>query len=63
MVERMPSELQRCLAAGGHTTLMVWADCDDDCADGDALKTQFWGEAERQGIARNQFEQVVFVFP
>jgi hypothetical protein len=41
---------------------MVWADCDDDCADGDALKAHFWGEAELQGIARAQFDRVVFVF-
>ena len=62
VVEKMPSELQRCLDAGGHTTLMVWADCDDNCADGDALKAHFWREAERQGIAREQFDRVVFVF-
>ena len=62
LVEKMPSELQRCLDAGGQTTLMVWADCDDNCADGDALKTHFWREAERQGIAREQFDRVVFVF-
>ena len=58
----MPLELQRCLKAGGHTTLMVWANCDDNCADGDALKAHFWREAERQVITREQFDRVVFVF-
>jgi hypothetical protein len=62
VVQKMPLELQRCLDAGGNTTLMVWADCDDDCAEGNALKTQFWREAERQGVAREQFELAVFVF-
>lgn len=62
VVEKMPLELQRCLDAGGDTTLMVWADCDDNCADGDALKAHFWREAERQGVAREQFDRVVFVF-
>jgi hypothetical protein len=62
VVEKMPLELRRCLGAGGHTTLMVWADCDDNCADGDALKAHFWCEAERQEITREQFDRVMFVF-
>jgi len=62
LIEGMPGELRNCLDAGGQTTLMVWADCDDNCADGDALKAHFWREAERQGIAREQFDGIVFVF-
>jgi hypothetical protein len=31
---------------------MVWADCDDNCNDGDALKAHFWKEAQRQGITQ-----------
>jgi hypothetical protein len=62
VVKRMPEELKRCLAAGGDTTLMVWADCDDDCGDGNALKDIFRKEAERQGITREQFDRVVFIF-
>lgn len=58
----MPTELRTCLDAGGDTTLMVWADCDDDCEGGDAMKALFWREAERQGITRTQFDRVVFVF-
>jgi len=41
---------------------MVWADCDDDCADPEALKAHFWSEAQRQSITRVQFEQAVFIF-
>ncbi len=58
----MPEELKRCLDAGGNTTLMVWADCDDNCADADALKTHFWKETESKGIAPTQFDRVVFIF-
>jgi hypothetical protein len=62
VVEKMPDELQRCLDAGGNTTLMVWADCDDNCNDGDALKAHFWQEAKQKGITQEQFERVVFIF-
>jgi hypothetical protein len=58
----MPVELQHCLDAGGNTTLMVWADCDDNCNDGDALKAYFWQEAKQKGITQEQFERVVFIF-
>jgi hypothetical protein len=62
LIEKMPARLRNCLNRGGDTTLMVWADCDDNCADGEALKNVFWKEAERQGITREQFDRVVFVF-
>ena len=62
IIERMPRELQSCLSAGGDTTLMVWADCDDDCADGEALKAQFWQEAQQRHTSRDDFDRVVFVF-
>ncbi len=41
---------------------MVWADCDDDCADPETLKAIFWNEAQRQAISKEQFERVVFIF-
>ncbi len=62
LLETMPAELQGCLAAGGDTTLMVWADCDDNCADGEALKALFWREAQQTGIANEDFDRVVFIF-
>jgi hypothetical protein len=54
--------LRSCLSAGGDTTLMVWADCDDNCASPQSLKEKFWQEAQRQGIAQAEFDRVVFVF-
>lgn len=55
-------ELKACLNQGGQTTLMVWADLDDDMNDGDELKRVFWEKAQAQGISESQFSQVVFVF-
>jgi len=62
LIADMPNQLRLCLNAGADKTLMVSADCDDDCADGEGLKAKFWEEANRQGITREQFERVVFVF-
>jgi hypothetical protein len=62
VVDEMPKQLKLCLDAGGDKTLMVWADCDDDCADSETLKAIFWKEAERQAISKEQFERVVFIF-
>jgi hypothetical protein len=62
VVERMPAELQNCMDAGSDTTLMVWADCDHDCADGESLKVHFWKEVKEKGITQEQFERVVFIF-
>ncbi len=62
VVDEMPKQLRLCLDAGGDTTLMVWADCDDDCADPETLKAIFWNEAQRQAISKEQFERVVFIF-
>ncbi len=62
LIEKMPGELRSCLAAGADTTLMVWADCDDDCADGDALKDKFWKKAQEAETKRTDFDRVVFIF-
>jgi len=62
VVERMPAELRNCLAAGAETTLMVWADLDDDHETGDTLKAEFLGEAQRKGISKEEFDRVVFIF-
>ena len=61
-MERMSGQLRSCLAMGGNTTLMVWADMDHDMADGERLKQEFWTVAQQAGITKEQFEQVVFVF-
>ncbi len=62
LIARFPGELTAVLRAGGDTTLMVWADCDDDCLDGDSLKAIFWKEAKQAGIGKEEFDRVVFVF-
>jgi hypothetical protein len=62
LIEEMPKQLKACLAMGGHTTLMVWADCDHDHANGDELKATFRNKAAASGISHAEFEKVVFVF-
>jgi len=62
LIEKMPEELRNCLAVGGDTTLMVWADCDDDCIHGDALKEIFWAEAQKREIRKQDFDSIVFIF-
>lgn len=62
VIKRTPEELKHCLSAGGDTTLMVWADCDDNCDDGDALKNKFWKEAKQSGITEDDFNRIVFIF-
>ena len=41
LIAKMPDELQTCIAMGADTTLMVWADLDDDMDDGDQLRQKF----------------------
>ena len=41
---------------------MVWADLDHDMSDGEKLKNKFWEVAQQAGIAKEEFDQVVFVF-
>ena len=62
LIAKTPAELRSCLAMGGDTTLMVWADLDDSMADGDQLKARCWEVAEWEGITKAEFDQVVFVF-
>jgi hypothetical protein len=62
LINRMPAELRLCLAMGGNTTLMVWADLDHDMANGDELKAKFWAVAQADGISKQEFDQVIFAF-
>jgi hypothetical protein len=62
LIAAVPGELRACLARGADTTLMVWADCDHDCGDGEALKARFWEEAQSRGVGRDDFDRIVFIF-
>ena len=62
LIATMPEELRTCLEMGADTTLMVWADLDHDMADGDQLRQEFWTRSEQNGITKDQFDTVVFVF-
>ena len=62
LIAKMPAELMVCLAMGGDTTLMVWADLDHDMGNADQLKQNFWDVAQQAGITKEKFDEVVFVF-
>ncbi|MFN0019642.1 MAG: hypothetical protein ACKVP0_15390 [Pirellulaceae bacterium] len=62
LIEQMPKELKACLQAGGDTTLIVWADLDDDMANGDELVEAFRKVARSNGVTDEEFKQVVFIF-
>jgi hypothetical protein len=62
LIARMPLELRNCREMGGDTTLMVWADLDDDMENGDQLRDRFWAAAQPNGIQKAEFDRVVFVF-
>ena len=42
VLDRLPTEIRIAAMTGGDTTVMVWADCDDDCSDCEALKAKAW---------------------
>lgn len=62
LINIMPQELLSCVKKGGDTTLMVWADVDDDVPNCDALKDEFWKISQMQGVTLEQFNRVVFIF-
>ena len=62
LIERTPAELRAVLSMGGNTTLMVWADVDDDVETPMDLKEMFWTRAQEHDIPREAFDQIVFAF-
>ena len=62
LIEKMPSQLRACLNAGADTTLVVWADVDDDKENCDQLKDEFWKAAQAAGISEGDFSLVIFAF-
>jgi hypothetical protein len=61
LIAKLPTEIKAAEQAGGETTVMVWADVDDNMASPDALKAAFWTECQRVGVSRERFEEVIFV--
>lgn len=62
LIANTPKELKAADEAGGNTTLMVWADVDDDMESPEKLKDAFWAAAKAEGISADQFARVVFAF-
>ena len=62
LIATMAKELKAAGQVGGKTTLMIWADVDDDLESPEKLKALFWAAAQTEGIAPDQFGGVVFAF-
>lgn len=62
LIAEVPRELRRCLARGARTTLMVWADLDNDMNNGDQLAEEFKKAALADGISNEKIADVVFIF-
>jgi hypothetical protein len=60
LIAKLPAEIRAAEQAGGDTTVIVWADVDDNMTSPDALKAEFWSECQKAGISQDQFEKVVF---
>lgn len=56
------AELKNVLAAGANTTLIVFADIDDEFDDGEELKKLYWEVAQKNKIKKEDFDKVVFIF-
>lgn len=55
-------ELKGVISAGSDTTLIVFADIDDELKNGDELKELYWETAQKDGISKEDFEKAVFIF-
>ncbi len=62
LIAKLPQEIIAAERAGGNTTVMVWADVDDNMENPDQLKAAFWAAAQEAGITIDQFSKVVFAF-
>jgi hypothetical protein len=62
LIDQLPTEIKAAKQAGGHTTVLVWADVDDKMESPDALKAAFRAKAQASGISADQFDRVVFAF-
>ena len=61
LIAKLPREIRAAEQAGGNTTVIVWADVDDNMESPEALKAAFWTAAQAAGISPDQFGRVVFV--
>ncbi len=60
LIARLSGEIKAAEQAGGNTTIVVWADVDDNMQSPEALKAAFWTVAQAAGISFDQFNRVVF---
>lgn len=60
LIAKLPNEIRAAEQFGGDTTVVVFADVDDDMHSPEALKAAFWTAAHAAGISSDQFNRVVF---
>lgn len=60
LIAKLPGEISAAEQAGGNTTVVVWADVDDNMESPEALKAAFWAAAQHARISPDQFGRVVF---
>jgi hypothetical protein len=60
LIAKLAEEIFAAMRLGGDTTIIVWADVDDNMAGPEALKQEFWKNAQAAGVTADQFERVVF---
>ena len=62
LMASVAKELKAANEAGADTTLIVWADLDDNMETPEMLKQAFREAAQRDRITQNEFNRVVFAF-
>jgi hypothetical protein len=60
VIAKLPNEIRVAEQSGGTTTVMVFADLDDDMHNPEMLRAAFWTAAQAAGISSEQFNRVVF---
>jgi hypothetical protein len=60
VIAKLPKEIRAAEQAGGDTTVIVFADVDDDMHSPEVLRAAFWTAAQAAGISSDQFNRVVF---
>jgi hypothetical protein len=62
LMRALPTEFNTARSIGSSTAIMVWADLDNDCSDGDQLKRAFKKVAKAEGMSDAEFESIIFAF-
>lgn len=62
LIAELPKEIKSLRGLGSSLTILVWADVDDKMPDCDTLKRQFESRCKADGVTKEEFDAVIFVF-